>query len=56
MLVERFKENNIALEASKVDGRCSILHDYTLFLGLIGELLGFPATAIIQENTTIELK
>ena len=54
MVVERVKEENIALEISKVDGTCSIIHDDTLFLGLIGELLGFPATAIIQENTTTE--
>ena len=54
MVVERVKEENIALEISKVDGTCSIIHDDTLVLGLIGELLGFPATSIIQANNTIE--
>lgn len=54
MLVERFKEETIALELSKVDGKCSIIHDDSLVLSLIGELLGFPATAIIQANTTTE--
>ena len=47
MLVDKLKGEDITLEASEVNEKCSILHNDLLFLGRFGELLGLPATAII---------
>ena len=41
MLTEKLKEDGITLKANKVNGKCSVLHDDLLFLGRLGELLGF---------------
>ena len=54
MLVDSLKEENINLEASKANGKCSILHNDLLFLGRLGELLGFLANTAIQANTKTE--
>ena len=41
MLLERFKEENITLEVTKVNDKCLILHNDSLFLGWLGVLLGY---------------